>query len=356
MLYNTPLNHRETEVLATIIENYITSAAPVGSKLVAENSGLRLSAASMRSVMSTLAEHGYLIQPHTSAGRVPTAKAFKLYVDAILKAQPLPAPIRAALDEALRTDAETGLEITAILRRASDILAEHCGEVSMVLAPEHMDRRWQRIDFVPAARNLVLAVLVLEGSQVETRLVPTEDEFSADELIEFGNYLNIHFQGQALSQAREGILQELMGAGDNLERICVQALGLARHAVELMSSERELFVNGALHILDKAEFADVAQIRRMFSLLQERSRLLSLLDNTLHSPDVRVTFHEEETVAGHMDYSMVSAAYGDEGPRGAVSIIGPHRMNYAQVVSTVDYMAKALTYILKNRSEADFER
>ncbi len=351
MLYNTPLSQRENDVLTTIIENYISSAVPVGSRFVAEHSGLQLSSASVRNTMAELTERGYLSQPHTSAGRVPTAKAFKLYVDVILKAQPLP---ETALYETLHDGAEHGLEITAILRRASDLLAEYCGEVSMVLAPEHMDRRWQRIDFVPAARNLVLAMLVLEGSQVETRLVPTEDDFSADELSKFSNYLNTHFQGLALSQARAGILHEMMGAGDNLERMCVQALGLARHAVDLLATEREIFVNGALHILDKAEFADVSQIRHMFSLLQERSRLLSLLDNTLLSPDVRVTFHADETSAGHMDYSMVSAAYGDEGPRGAVSIIGPHRMNYGQVVSMVDYISKALTYILKNHTETDF--
>ena len=353
MIYNSPLNQRETEVLTTIIESYIASASPVGSRLVAEHPRLGISPASIRNTMAELTERGYLSQPHTSAGRVPTAKAFKLYVDAILKIVPLSGQAQSDMAEVLYSRDVESLEITAILRRASDLLAERCHQVSMVLAPEHMDRRWQRIDFVPAARNLVLAVLVLEGSQVETRLVPTDHAFNADELIKFGNYLNTHFQGLPLARARQDILQEMLGAGDHLERMCVQALSLANSAMDMLASERRLFVNGALNILDKAEFADVGQIRNMFSLLEERSRLLSLLDGTLHSADVKVTFHQEETEAGPMDYSMVSASYGDEGPRGAVSIIGPHRMNYAQVVGMVDYIAKTLTCILKTRLSED---
>ncbi len=352
MIANSPLNQRETEVLTTIIESYIASAAPVGSRLVAEHPRLNISPASIRNTMSELTERGYLLQPHTSAGRIPTAKAFKLYVDAILKVLPPSGQAQADMTDALAQGVE-GLEITSILRRASDMLAERCHQVSMVLAPEHMDRRWQRIDFVPAARHLVLAVLVMEGSQVETRLVPTEDSFNADELIKFGNYLNTHYQGLPLSQARQDILQEMVGAGDRLERMCFKALGLARSAMDLLASERQLFVNGTLNILDKTEFSDVGQIRHMFSLLEERSRLLSLLDGTLHSGDVKVTFHQEETADGLMDYSMVSAPYGDEGPRGAVSIIGPHRMNYAQVVGMVDHISKTLTCILKTRLTAE---
>ena len=352
MIANSPLNQRETEVLTTIIESYIASAAPVGSRLVSEHPRLGISPASIRNTMAELTERGYLCQPHTSAGRVPTAKAFKLYVDAILKALPPSVQAQAHMADALAQDME-GLEITAMLRKASDLLSGHCRQVSMVLAPESMDRRWQRIDFVPAARNLVLTVLVLEGSLVETRLVPTDNAFDADELIKFSNYLNTHFQGLTLARVREGIMQEIMGAGDNLERMCFQALGLARSAMDMLAAERQIFVNGALNILDKVEFADVGQIRNMFSLLEERSRLLSLLDGTLHSSDVRVTFHQEETGDGPMDYSLVSASYGDDGPRGAISIIGPHRMNYAQVVGMVDYISKTLTYILKKRLSAE---
>lgn len=352
MLYNSPLNQRETEVLTIIIESYIASAVPVGSRFVAESPRLSISPASIRNTMAELTERGYLRQPHTSAGRVPTAKAFQLYVETMLKVLPLPGGDQAAMSGALQNRDTENLEISAILSLASDLLAERCHQVSMVLAPEHMERRWRRIDFVPAARKLVLTVLVMEGSQVETRLVPTEETFSADELIKFSNYLNTNFQGLAISRVRDGIMREMLGAGDNLERMCFNALGLARSAVDLLASERRLFVNGALNILDKVEFADVGQIRNMFSLLEERSRLLSLLDGTLHSSDVKVTFHQEETEDGLMDYSLVSASYGDEGPRGAVSIIGPHRMDYAKVVGMVDYISKTLTDILKNRMAA----
>ena len=348
MVYNSPLNQRETEVLTIIIESYIASAAPEGSRLVADNPRLAISPASIRNTMAELTERGYLSQPHTSAGRVPTAKAFKLYVDTILKVLPLPGADQAAMSGALQAGDMESLEISSILHRASDLLAERCLLVSMVLAPEHMDRRWRRIDFVPAARNLVLAVLVMEGSQVETRLVPTDEAFSADELIKFSNYLNTHFQGLALSRVRDDIAREMLGTGDHLERMCFKALALAGHAVDMLAAERRLFVNGALNILDKVEFAEVGQIKNMFSLLEERSRLLSLLDNTLHSTDVKVTFHQEETDDGLMDYSLVSASYGDEGPRGAVSIIGPHRMDYARVVGMVDYISKTLTRILKS--------
>lgn len=355
---HSPLDARSATVLTTIIEEYIASAMPVGSRTVAAHSALKLSPASMRNTMADLTDLGYLEQPHTSAGRIPTSKAFRLYIDRLLPLRPLP---QAEKQKIFQNLVEEDLEISGMLRKAASLLAARCNQVSVMLAPERKAARWNSIGFTPVGRNKVLAVLMLEGGMLETSLVDTPTNYSSDELTRFGNYLNSHFRGVPLADARKAIGDELAQAEAHLEKVFSQALLLGVLAVQHVPCNRELFVEGTSAILDQAEFSDLSSAREMFAFLEERTRLLELLDSALDSArdstqangslakeGVRVSFWEKNTLPA---CSMISASYGQsEAFSGVVSIIGPNRMDYAAVLPTIGYISQALTSILQSRT------
>lgn len=344
------LSQREIDVLSTIIETHITTAAPVGSGAVAKSSRLRLSSASMRNIMSELTEKGFLSQPHTSAGRIPTPKAYRLYVDFVLQFSP-PSPKNRKT--VLQQLTEHGFEVDHILRKASGMVSSLSHQVAMVLAPEKNDVRWRRIDFSQLADKLVLVVLVLDGGMVRNRVVEVEHSVTTEELTVFSNYLNTHFTGLTLSEARTRIGRELKDTEIHLKKLCSHALHLARLAFTDMQEERELFVEGRVHVLEQAEFADTERLHSLLSLLEKRSRLLTLLDKTLQSNDVTITLGEESDQDCLGGYGMVAAPYGnDQGPLGVVSVIGPVRMDYAAVVPVVNCISQSLSTLLKHRFDA----
>lgn len=343
---SSTLDFRCLKVLDTIIKEYIATALPVGSKVVAQSSELKLSAASMRNTMSELTELGYLEQPHTSAGRVPTNKAFRFYIDRLLDLKPLSSFEKLDILHALDQD---DLDITGIFRRATSLISNRCHQVSMVLAPERKAARWNSIGFAPSGKGKVLAILVLGGGLVETRVIETPTAFSTDELTRFGNYLNSHFRGMTLNSARLAIIDELVYAEKHLEKMFCQALTLGVQAVQHVHETRELFVDGTKTILDQAEFSNISFAREMLAFLEERSKLLELLDATLDNGNVQVSFWEENNSLPGC--SMVSASYGaSEAEGGVVSVIGPSRMNYSAVMPVVGYISSALTSILQGRA------
>ncbi|GFM35915.1 heat-inducible transcriptional repressor HrcA [Desulfovibrio psychrotolerans] len=407
------LAKREADVLSTIIESYIETALPVGSRTVAGASRLRLSAASMRNTMADLTDKGYLEQPHTSAGRIPTAKAFRVYVDSLLRLRPIS---REEKGEILSRLTQQGLEISQMLQQASAMVSSLSHQVALVLAPGGNDVRWRRVDFALLADKLVLAVLVLDGGIVRNRVVPVEGHVTADELTSFANYLNCHYTGLTLSEARLRILNEMHNAEAHLEQLCSRALLLARLAFsDQQEEERQIFVDGTLTLLDKAEFTDSGRMRELLALLEERSRLLRLLDSTMRGTDVSVSIAPslaenpgevdpdqtlfDETGASYgkgrtgissrhlmagtaregerhalpgrltayhaavrpkesgadrelVGLSVISAPYGGDTPLGVVSVIGPLRMDYGTVVPVVDCISKSLSTLLKDRFSA----
>lgn len=358
-LHHNALNSRQSAILSAIIEAHITTAAPVPSGVVTSLLPLKLSSASVRAVMAELTDLGYLEQPHTSAGRLPTDKAFRLYVNSLMRIKPLAEADRQRIHASLTGKNQ---EINDTLRKASAIVSEQCHQVGMVLAPCSQNPCLRSIEFASGGEHLVVAVLSFDNGLTETRVVHTSEYFSNDELNRFSNYLNEHFMGLRVSAIRIAILQELVGAKDHLEQMAANALGLACLAVEQQpfpdSGNPALFVDGTANILDHAEFTDLKKMRELLLLLEERSRLLDLLDNTMREDTLKVTFGAatpfkptaqplENTPSAGL--SMVSAPYGCKNPRGVVSVIGPTRMDYAKVLPVVDFIAQTLTGLLHSR-------
>ncbi len=339
---------RETAILAAVIERYISTGSPVPSGVVSGAARLRLSPASIRNAMSVLTEKGYLEQPHVSAGRIPTAKALRLYVDTLLRPRPLSNAKKEAIAAALSPD---DADISLILRRAGGVIAGQCMQLGVVLAPRRDVFHWRSIEFSTAGPGLVLAVLILDGGLVRTRMVSVPREYGADELTRFSNYLNSHFRGLTLSDARNRIMHELEQAGEDLEEIRRKALALSRQAVELTDEDRELFVEGAGQVSHSTSFTDAKRLRELLALLEERPRLLDLLDRTMQSPDLSVSFFQNESDAA--PWAVVSAPYapprGDGRPAGVVSAIGLLHMDYAAVLPVVGHIAASLAGVLRRR-------
>lgn len=341
-----PLTTREIEVLITIVEDYISTALPVGSRTVAKKSLLRLSPASMRNTMADLTEKGYLIQPHTSAGRIPTVEAFRYYLDTTLSLNPLSEDKK----QVIRLEMESsGRDMGRMLRRASSLLSGMSHQVSMVMAPSQEDVRWREIGLALVRPRLVLVVLILDGGLVHNRVVEVAEDISSDELNSFANYLNDHFRGQSLVEARRFIRNSLLAGKRRLQNMYLRALSLAEQAFA-DQVERDIYVEGAENMFDHVEFADAIRMREIMHFLNERSRLLEILDKTIKSEELRITLTQETDLSNLGECSLVAAPYGEEGQRlGVVSVIGPQRMDYATVVPLVDYVSRVLTSLLKDR-------
>jgi len=342
-MLDAPLIQRELEVLTAIVEDYIAKAQPVGSRTVSKAGRMRLSPASIRNTMSDLTDKGYLEQPHTSAGRVPTAKGYRFYLDQVMQLRILPMPVMEMMASSL---GQAGLEIDDILRRASRVLSGVSKQVCMVLAPSHALARWRQIDFVLLRPGLVMAILVLQGGLVQKRLVTVDPSISADDLVHFGNYLNHHFQDRTVAEVRGRIIAELAAAERELSNLTGQALRLAMDSFAV-SDTPEVFVDGALNILSQSGPADVGVMREVLGALEDRTRLLEVLDKTMAEHRTVVILGEESLDRDLAGCGLVSSPYGGQGaPVGAVGVIGPLRMDYAEVVPLVNYTAQLITAML----------
>jgi len=341
------LDPREIEVLRIIVHAFIESATPVGSRYVAKKSALNLSPASMRNIMADLTEKGYLTQPHTSAGRIPTSKAFRYYLEAIFRPAMLSPGSREKIKGSL---SEAGLGFTDILEHASKLISNHSSQVGMAVAPRRSTVRFHQIDFALVRPGLVMAIMILQGGIVQNRLLTVEKKVETDDLIKFSNYLNEKFQGRTLLEVKERIIQEMKQAENQFNAMYYRALDLARNAVNTPQTEREIFVEGMIHVLNRGEQVDFASMRELLEFLEQRSNLLEILDKISESEGLIVSFGTEFYGPELESWSLISSPYTYKGqPLGLVGTIGPIHMDYAKMVPMVDYVAKMLTDILETR-------
>jgi heat-inducible transcriptional repressor len=340
-----PLLDREREVLTTIIEAYIGSASPVGSRAVSKQSPLGLSPASIRNIMADLTEAGYLDQPHTSAGRVPTAKAFRFFLDEIMRLRPVPEDHRRRIADNL---ALAGLEVGDLIRQASRLLSGLSLQVAMVIAPNPAETRWKRIDFSLLNPGLVMVILVLQGGLVRKRVIETGPEVTSDDLISCANYLNHLFTNQTVSEARARLVSEMEEAKRSLNALYQRALNLALAAFEReREAAREVIVDGTPNILSQPEFTDAEHMRELMRVLEERTILLELLDKTANELKTIITIGGESAQTALADLGVITAPYGSGAhPLGAIGLIGPLRMDYAKLVPVVNFTASTLTRLL----------
>lgn len=340
------LHPREIGVLTTLIEDYIQTAAPVGSRTIAKKSKLNLSPATIRNIMSDLTDKGFLEQPHTSAGRVPSATGFRFYVDSILTFYPLSSEKRNQIAALL---GDEKLDVPDLLRKASRLLSAFAQQVSMVLAPKSSDIGFKHIDFVLLKAGLVMAILVVEGGIVQNKIITVDPGLGSEDLVRYSNYLNELFKGRTLAQVRTKLLQEMDAVRRQYQTMTQKALALAREAFSA-DKEREVFVEGTVHFFGHPEFSDPGKLRELLAMLEERTRLLQLLDQVSNPHGLSIFFGGEVAQDGFREYTLISSPYlAQNSPLGVVGVIGPIRMDYAKVVPLVDFTAHVISQLLKNR-------
>jgi heat-inducible transcriptional repressor len=346
MMTQTLANARHRDILLALIETHIATAEPVGSRSLGRRCAFSLSPATIRNVMSDLEEEGFLAQPHASAGRVPTEKAYRYYADALLSSpRPLPPPSPAELRgmrDALRTQ-EGGVE--DILRRASRVLSSLSHYAGLVFTPRLAHRSFRRVDLVRLHPGTVLVILVTTAGEVQNHLVEGTEDHPQEALERMARLLNQRFAGMSLPEVRRRILAEMREEKADYDRLLASALALGSRALEGAEGEEELLVEGSSNILEVPEFAaDMEKMRSLFRSFEEKGHLVGLLDRAMEARGLTVVIGAEARLPGMEGVSLVAATY-DAGPvpLGTLGILGPTRMDYPHVIPLVQATARALS-------------
>lgn len=329
---------RARQLLRTLVARHIRSGEPVGSQTLAKHAGLDVSPATIRNILASLEDAGLLAAPHSSAGRVPTAQGYRLFVDSLLQVKPLAAE---ELDR-LRSGLPAGAGTQALLGSTSELLSAMTHFAGMVSVPKRESFAFRQIDFVALDPQRVLAILVFADGEVQNRVVQARRAFSPSELEQAANYLNAHFAGQPLAVIRAALLRELRAARSEMERLLASSVELAEQAFA-PASEDDMVVAGQTRLLGLQDLGDLERLRALFEAFAEKRELLQLLERTAKAPGMRVFIGEETGLAPLEGMSLVTAPYGRDGQvLGVLGVIGPSRMAYERVIPVVEATAAVL--------------
>ncbi|WP_462324682.1 heat-inducible transcriptional repressor HrcA [Desulfoplanes sp.] len=337
---------REIDVLTTIVEEYIATARPVGSRVVAKKSRSKLSPASIRNIMADLADQELLDQPHTSAGRIPTIKGLRFFLDSVLQPNPLSGRDRDVISDDLY---HAGSDPTDIFRQTSKVLSSISQQACLVLGPSQGIVHWKHIDFVLLTPGKIMSILVLQGGIVQNKIIDVDTEVTPDDLFKYANFLNSHFQGQSIHAVQNKIRAQMKAAQKVFDVLYQRALDLADQTCST-EMHREIFVEGASNLLSQPDFTDLQAMRDIFKLLEERSRLLELVDTIFDEQESRIILGQERSWDDLEYCCLVSSPYTiSDQTAGMISIIGPVRMDYAKIIPMVDFTAQVLSKMLQLR-------
>jgi heat-inducible transcriptional repressor len=331
------LDARARQLLRTLIARYIHDGEPVGSRTLARHSGLDVSAATIRNILADLEEAGLLSSPHTSAGRIPTAQGYRVFVDSLVQMQPL-----AERDLArLRAELPAGTGTQALLGNASELLSAMTHFVGVVGAPKREQFAFRHIDFVPLDGRRVLAILVFADNDVQNRVIEPRRTYDPSELERVANYLNAHCAGRPIAEIRATLLRELRAARSEMEGLLAHTVELAEHA--LTPSDDDMVLAGQTRLMAVQDLSDLDRLRELFDTFARKREILQLLERTVSAPGVRIFIGEETGLAPLDGVSLVAAPYRASGQvLGVLGVIGPTRMAYQTVIPVVQAAADAL--------------
>jgi len=343
------LPHRSRSILYACITEFIATGEPVGSRTLAKKYGLELSAASIRNVLADLEDLGYLHQPHTSAGRVPTDKAFRLFIDSLMQVRALSVEERNKISE--RFD---GLRSSADLIRASGkLLSDLTGTVALVVAPKRETRALAQLRFIPIKPGQMLAVLVLADGSVENRFLAIDRSIDEPELTRVHNLLADVIEGRSLGELRDLFARRLQDDRIQVDSLRRRAFELAHQAVDVKGEPAGVLIEGQAKLFDHPEFSDVERMRQLVLALNEQETLLALLDRTIQAKTMQIFLGSEAGDLAGGAASVVAAPYMEGGKlAGTIAVLGPTRMDYPKVVPLVEATASAVSAALERVREA----
>ncbi|MDE1937841.1 MAG: heat-inducible transcriptional repressor HrcA [Alphaproteobacteria bacterium] len=341
------LEDRQREIFRHLVEAFITSGEPVGSRTLSQLLPMALSPASIRNVMADLETMGLLYAPHTSAGRVPTEKGLRLFVDGLLQIGELDPAERAGIEARM---SGSGHGVEEVLTQATTLLSGLSRCAGLVVAAKQ-DSVLKHVEFVSVAPGKTLVVMVAEDGQVENRLIDTPIGLPASALSEASNYLNARLRGRTLDVARSEILGELEGERAELDALTAKivAEGLATLATHANSEEKVLIVRGASHLLETMEAqSDLERVRTLFDEIERKNDLIRLLELAKEGDGVRIFIGSENRLFGLSGSSIVAAPYANAQGKivGVIGVLGPTRLNYGRIIPMVDHTAKVIGRLL----------
>ncbi|MEM9172419.1 MAG: heat-inducible transcriptional repressor HrcA [Pseudomonadota bacterium] len=343
---------RAQKLLRALVERYVADGQPVGSRTLSKDAGLELSPATIRNVMSDLEEMGLIRAPHTSAGRVPTAQGYRFFVDTLMRVRPIDAGTVRQLHTAL---ANGGGEQSAIMTQASSLLSQFTHMAGVVTVPRAERTTLRQIEFLPLSDTRVLAILVINASEVQNRVLVTQRPYSRDELQVAANFINDRCAGMELSAIRDVIVEELEQARTTMNQAMIDVVSMAQSALEPGASataDAQYIMAGETNLMDFSELSDVEKLRRLFDAFNRKRDLLDLLDRSIAASGVQIFIGEESGFEILDDCSVVASPYVVEDEVvGVVGVIGPTRMAYDRVIPVVDITAKLLGSVLNTRHE-----
>ena len=335
------LDDRSRTLLKALVEHYIADGQPVGSRALSKFSGLDLSPATIRNVMADLEEAGFVASPHTSAGRVPTPRGYRLFVDSLLTVRPLEARQMGAMEEALQ-----GRPASQALSSASQLLSSLTHFAGVVMAPRRSPGRIRQVEFLNLTEKRILLIIVTTDGDVQNRILVTERAYSASELVNAANYLNQNFAGLDFEQIRHRLSAELVQLREDIRPLMELALDAGGEA--LSGDAAPCVISGEHNLLDVEELSsNMRRLRDLFDLFEQRSSLMRLLDISNRAAGVQIYIGGESGLAPLDECSVVAAPYTVDGRIvGSVGVVGPTRMTYERVIPIVDITAKLLSSAL----------
>ena len=336
--------HRARRILSAIIDKYIEEGIPVGSKSLSLADNIGLSPASIRNVMSDLEELGFIASPYTSAGRVPTSKGYRFFIDSLLKLQPVEATELERIKKRVNLHESNSRELAISVSNTLSAITKLAGIVTI---PKQQVTRLKEIDFIQLSEKRILAIIVMNETEVENRILQMKRDYSKDELKQASNYINTHYRGRSLSYIKKHLINELMQTKESVNSLMSDLIDIADQVLDFAESD-EYIVAGQRRLMDFHELADIKKLRQLFDAFKEKQQLLELLDKSMSTNGIQIFIGEESGYKMFDNCTLITTPYTTEdGAIGVLGVIGPTRIAYQKVIPIVAITAKLLGKSLK---------
>jgi heat-inducible transcriptional repressor len=343
----TQPNDRAQHLLRVLIQRFIREGQPVGSRTLSRDSGLDLSPATIRNVMSDLEDMGLVSAPHTSAGRIPTPKGYRLFVDTLVRFRE---PRGGDMEKLKAQLAGSADDPGGLIGSVSRMLSEVTSLAGVVSVPRGQQAVLRQIEFLPLSDNRILAILVINDREVQNRILYTEREYNSSELTQAANFINEHYAGEAMPSVRDRLVEDLAKLRASMNAAMADIIAVAQSAMDPQTGN-DFVLAGETNLMDFAELSDIETLRRLFDIFSKKRLILDLLDRSIDANGVQVFIGEESGYKILDDCSVVTAPYTlDDGTIGVLGVIGPTRMAYDRVVPIVDLTARLLRSAINQRS------
>ena len=344
------LDGRKVTILKAIIKTYLETGEPVGSRTISKYSDLKLSSATIRNEMSDLEEMGYIVQPHTSAGRIPSDKGYRFYVDQIMQEK------EQEVTEVKELMIQRVDRVELVLKRLAQMLATNTNYAAMISGPQYHQNKLKFIQLSKMSENKLLVVTVVEGNLIRNKVVTVQEEISQEEILNLNILLNSSLNGLTIQEINLGVISQLKNKAGTHREVVELVLSEVAEAIQADDEELQIYTSGATNIFKYPELSDGEKASQLINTLEKKEMLQELITDGSDNSGIQVYIGNETPIQSMKDCSVVTANYElGEGIRGTIGIIGPKRMDYEKVLSTLKNLMKQLEATYKNEKGDGYE-